>query len=74
METMDFSLFYDAANIWGVDYNSSIDESNEIRSAVGIGVDWYTPIGPMSFSLSQPITKASTDKTESFRFNLGTTF
>ena len=73
METMDFSLLH-MQNIWGVDYNSSIDESNEIRSAVGIGVDWYTPIGPMSFSLSQPITKASTDKTESFRFNLGTTF
>jgi len=28
----------------------------------------------MSFSLSQPITKASTDKTEKFRFQLGTTF
>jgi len=33
-----------------------------------------TPIGPLSFSLAQPLTKSSTDKTESFRFNLGTTF
>jgi outer membrane protein insertion porin family len=73
-ETMDFNIFYDAANVWGVDYDSSINDSNEIRSAAGIGVDWYTPIGPLSFSLSQPITKKSTDKTETFRFNLGTTF
>ena len=74
LETMDFNLFYDAANVWGVDYNSSLNKSNSIRSATGVGVDWYTPIGPLSFSLAQPITKKDSDKTETFRFNLGTTF
>ena len=74
LETFDFNIFYDAANVWGVDYSSSINESNKIRSSTGLGVDWFTPIGPLSFSFSQPITKKSTDKTESFRFNLGTTF
>ena len=74
LETMDFNIFYDAANVWGVDYSSSINDSSALRSSVGIGVDWYTPIGPLSFSLAQPISKKSTDKTESFRFNLGTTF
>ena len=74
LETVDFSLFYDAANVWGVDYDSSMDDSSAIRSSVGLGIDWYTPIGPMSFSFTQPISKKSTDKTESFRFNLGTTF
>ena len=74
LETVDFNIFYDAANVWGVDYSSSINESSKIRSATGIAMDWYTPIGPMSFSFSQPITKKKTDKTESFRFNLGTTF
>ena len=74
METFDFNLFYDAANVWGVDYNSSIHDSNKIRSSTGLGVDWFTPIGPLSFSFSQPLTKKSTDKTESFRFQLGTTF
>ena len=28
----------------------------------------------ISFSFSTPITKSSSDKTQSFRFNLGTTF
>ena len=74
LETIDFNIFYDAANIWGVDYSSAINDSSALRSSVGIGVDWYTPIGPLSFSLAQPLSKKSTDKTESFRFNLGTTF
>jgi len=72
-QNMDLSLFVDAANIWGVDYDSSID-NNKIRSATGVAMDLLTPIGPLNFSLSQPITKSSTDKTEKFRFNLGTTF
>jgi len=72
-QNMDLSLFVDAANIWGVDYDSAIDNS-KIRSSTGVTMDLLTPIGPLNFSLSQPITKSSTDKTESFRFNLGTTF
>ena len=72
-QNLDVSFFFDAANVWGVDYNSSIDKS-KIRSSTGIAMQILTPIGPLNFSLAQPITKASTDKTESFRFNLGTTF
>ncbi len=74
LETIDFNIFYDAANVWGVDYSSSINDSSALRSSIGVGVDWYTPIGPLSFSLAQPISKKSSDKTQSFRFNLGTTF
>ena len=74
VETLDISLFLDAANLWGVDYNSSVSENNTIRSSVGIGVNWSTPVGPLSFSLSQPLTKSKTDTVEKFRFNLGTTF
>ena len=70
----DIGFFLDFANVWGVDYDSSLGDSSKIRSSIGIGVDWYTPIGPLSFSLAQPLSKKSSDKTESFRFNLGTTF
>jgi len=73
-QNVDFSLFFDAANIWGVDYNSSLDNSDKIRSSTGITVDWFTVIGPLNFSLALPITKDDTDQTETFRFNLGTTF
>ena len=72
-QNTDFLVFTDIADIWGVDYDSSLD-SNKIRSSVGLALDWYSPIGPMNFSLAHPITKAKGDKTETFRFNLGTTF
>ena len=72
-QNTSFSLFFDAANIWGIDYNG-IDDASKIRSAVGLTVDFFTPIGPLNFSLSEPITKSKSDVTESFRFNLGTTF
>jgi len=73
-ENIDFKYFIDVGNLWGVDYSSTIDESNKIRSSTGIAIEWFTPIGPLSFSFAQNITKASADKTESFQFNLGTTF
>ena len=60
--------------MFGVDYDSSIDTSNKLRSSAGLALNWISPLGPMSFVLSQNISKADTDKTESFRFNLGTTF
>ena len=63
LETIDFNIFYDAANVWGVDYSSAINDSSALRSSVGIGVDWYTPIGPMSFSLAKKKKKKSSDKT-----------
>ena len=74
LENTDLKVFYDAANIWGVDYSSDIDDSNNLRSSVGVSIDWYTVVGPLNFSLAQPITKKSTDKTETFRFQLGTSF
>ncbi len=74
IENLDFSYFVDIANVWGVDYDSTIDDSNKFRSSTGIALDFLTPVGPLSFSFSQPLTKISTDQTETFRFNLGTTF
>jgi outer membrane protein insertion porin family len=73
-ENIDFSYFIDIANIWGVDYDSSINDSNFIRSSTGIAMDYLSPIGPLSFSLTQPLTKKSSDQTENFRFNIGTSF
>jgi outer membrane protein insertion porin family len=70
----DINLFLDAGNIWGVDYDSSIDDSNKIRSTTGVSASWKSPLGPMTFTFSKNLTKADTDKTEAFNFSLGTTF
>ena len=73
-QSLDAIIFFDAANVWGVDYDSSINDGSEIRSSIGIGVDWLTAVGPLNFSLTEVISKSDSDIEESFRFNLGTTF
>tara|TARA_B100000989_G_scaffold284287_1_gene250965 strand:+ start:1149 stop:3401 length:2253 start_codon:yes stop_codon:yes gene_type:complete len=73
-ENLDLKVFFDAGNIWGVDYSSALDDSNTIRTSTGVTLEWITPIGPLSFSFSEVLSKASTDKTQSFKFQLGTTF
>jgi len=74
LDKVDFAVFFDAANMWHVDYSKNIDQGNTVRTATGVAVDVITPMGPLSFSFSKPITKADGDTTEGFRFNLGTTF
>ena len=74
LQNTDFSLFFDAANIWGVDYSETLDDSSNIRSSTGLLLDVLTPVGPMSFSWSLPLAEKSTDKTENFRFKIGTNF
>ena len=73
LETVDFNIFLDAGNLWGVDYDSSLNNS-KIRSSTGLSIDWLTPVGPLNFVFSQPITKANTDVEQTFRFDIGTTF
>ena len=70
----DISFFLDFGNLWGVDYDDTIDDGSKIRSSTGLSASWLSPIGPLTFTLSQNLSKASTDQTESFNFNLGTTF
>ena len=70
----DFNLFLDTGNVWNVDYSDSVDDSNKIRSSAGIGANIWTPIGPLSWTFAQDITKASTDSTETFNFRIGTSF
>ncbi len=74
LQNTNFSFFFDAANVWGIDYSESLASNSQIRSSVGIAIDFFTPIGPLNFSIAEPITQSNMDITESFRFNIGTTF
>ena len=70
----DINLFFDAANVWSIDYSSTLDDSNKIRSSVGLAANVFTQIGPLSFVLAQDLSKAINDETETFNFRLGTSF
>jgi len=67
-------LFLDSGNIWGVDYSDRVNDSNKIRSSLGVGINIVSPLGPLSFSFSNVISKAPTDKVQNFTFNIGSTF
>ena len=67
------SIFFDTGNVWGVDFDRSLD-SDRIRSSIGVSLDWISPLGPLNFTLSETLSSANGDKEESFSFNLGSVF
>ena len=75
LQNFEFNYFLDMGNVWGADYRSSnFDDSNYLRVSTGAGVEWWTPVGPLSLTFSHAIQKRSTDEYEGFQFNIGTTF
>jgi outer membrane protein insertion porin family len=70
----DIGLFLDVGNLWGIDYDQTISNSNDLRSSYGINTSWTSPVGPMVFTFARTLAKATTDITEGFNFRLGTTF
>jgi outer membrane protein insertion porin family len=67
-------LFLDMGNVWGADYSSSIADSSKLRTTTGVAIDLMSPVGPLSFTYSIPLSKASTDKEQNFLFNIGSSF
>ena len=53
-----------------------LDEINldELRASAGISLIWRSPVGPLTFSLAEPLNETDTDETETFQFSLGTEF
>tara|TARA_B100000035_G_scaffold297074_1_gene289539 strand:+ start:4663 stop:6948 length:2286 start_codon:yes stop_codon:yes gene_type:complete len=70
----EVGFFLDFANVWEVDYDDTIDDSNKLRSSIGSTINYISPIGPLSFVFAKSLSKADTDKTQTFSFNLGTSF
>ncbi len=70
----DIALFFDAGNLWHVDYDSSVGESSKIRSSLGVATNMYTLVGPLNFVFAKPLTKVDSDSTQKFKFEIGTSF
>jgi outer membrane protein insertion porin family len=77
------STFADAGSLW--DYKGptswavtgetlTVGDTSAIRSSVGIGIVWDSPLGPLRFDFAEAITKQSYDHTQFFRFSGGTKF
>ena len=46
----------------------------ELRSSVGIGLSWVSPMGPLRFSYAFPVKRQDTDKIQKLQFQIGTSF
>ncbi|KAB2921960.1 MAG: outer membrane protein assembly factor BamA [Dechloromonas sp.] len=71
-------LFFDAGQVYGKDGKdadgNTLKTDDGLRFSTGLSAAWISPIGPLKFSFGVPLNKKSGDKTESFQFQLGTTF
>jgi outer membrane protein insertion porin family len=51
-----------------------VADSTKIRSSVGVGLLWDSPLGPLRFDLAYALTRESYDHTQVFRFGGGSKF
>ena len=70
----DIAVFLDAGNLWHADYDGTVGQSSKIRSSVGFATNMYTPIGPLNFVFAQKLSSAPSDITQTFKFEIGTSF
>jgi outer membrane protein insertion porin family len=79
------SAFFDIGSLWNVKVNPAVIPADQIgrrivgdtwkpRMAFGIGVSWNSPFGPFRIDISKPLNKQPGDITETFQFNVGTSF
>jgi outer membrane protein insertion porin family len=50
------------------------DDTNVIRTSVGVGLIWASPFGPLRFDYAIPITQGKYDVVQQFKFGGGTSF
>ena len=63
--------FFDAGGIFGSDESIQM---GDLRSSVGVGISWISPVGPLRLAFAKPLTKFDGDKIQTMQFQIGTTF
>ncbi len=61
-------------NAIGTCAGMTYDDSNLVRTSVGVGLIWASPFGPLRFDYAIPITKGQYDRVQQFKFGGGTSF
>ncbi len=70
-KSVRLGVFVDGGMVFGK--GDKIDVG-EMRYAGGLSLSWFSPIGPLKFSLARALNKKEGDKTEVFQFQMGTVF
>ena len=50
------------------------DNASALRSSVGVGISWISPVGPLRLAIAKPIKKYDGDKIQTMQFQIGTSF
>ncbi len=63
-----------AAPAFGQGNCLNVVDDRVIRTSIGAGLLWQSPLGPIRFDYSFPVVKGKYDRTQAFRFSGGGTF
>jgi outer membrane protein insertion porin family len=63
--------FFDAGGVFGADESITL---GDMRTSVGVGISWISPVGPLRLAFAKAINKFEADKIQSMQFQIGTTF
>ena len=63
--------FADVGNVWREDEKLTADS---LRAAVGVGLSWISPVGPLKMSYGKPVRVLRNDRIQEFQFQIGTAF
>ena len=70
-------VFYDMGNVYAADETMFSPKQKlplGMRHAVGFGVRWMSPIGPLRFEWGFPLTRRASDDSYQFEFTIGNSF
>ncbi len=70
-KSVRLSTFVDFGNVFAANEKIRL---GDFRSSFGVAVSWFSPVGPLKFSLAKPIKQKADDKVERFQFLLGRVF
>ncbi len=69
--TVRMSAFIDGGNVFGENDQFDI---GDLRYSVGVGAQWLSPLGALSFSLAFPLNDKPDDEVQNFQFSFGSNF
>lgn len=82
--SLQTTVFLDAGNTYLTEcydlpegYESNCESGvrlGDLRYSAGLGLSWLTPVGPLTFSVAQPLNAKDDDESQVFQFSLGQTF
>jgi outer membrane protein insertion porin family len=70
-KSLRLGVFFDAGQVY---YPGDKMALGDLRYSTGLSLAWASPLGPLKFSLAQPLNSKSSDKTQRLQFQMGTLF